>query len=268
MSLRNISTQEYRQIAKICERVHRTLSNEPFTNHLYVVLKDALPSVHFTIDHFSLKPLTMLEPLNQSLPDITFTMFQRFMHQHPGLQRYAEANQRRGSLLTELDPARYHKTELYNEVYRPVDINDQVWLAVGDRHELIAASYSRETAYTEHELLKLSLIQPQIHIAWKNWQRTRTLEKQLQDLQASRIESDEQARAALAIKNALQSLTPRRREIVELVAAGRTNLEIAADLKISRRTVEKHLEYIFAALGVRTRTALIYETGFKPNSSN
>ena len=261
MSLKSISTKEATQIAKICERTHRTSSNEPFTNHLYVVLKDALPCVHFTIDHFSLKPLTFHEPLNQSLPDITFTMFQRFMHQHPGLQRYSGNNQHIGSLLNELELNHYRKTELYNEVYRPVDIHDQVWVAVGDRNELIAASYSRETAYTEHELLKLSFIQPQIHIAWKNWQRTRELEAQLQNLQESRIQLDEQARAATAMKCALETLTPRRREIVELVAVGKTNLEIAADLKISCRTVEKHLEHIFNAVGVRTRAALLYETG-------
>jgi DNA-binding CsgD family transcriptional regulator len=50
-------------------------------------------------------------------------------------------------------------------------------------------------------------------------------------------------------------LTEREREILALVAAGKTNVEIAAILAISARTVQKHLEHIFQKLGVETRTA-------------
>jgi DNA-binding CsgD family transcriptional regulator len=50
-------------------------------------------------------------------------------------------------------------------------------------------------------------------------------------------------------------VTGREREVLALVAAGRTNGEIAAVLAISARTVQKHLEHIFQKLGVETRTA-------------
>lgn len=51
------------------------------------------------------------------------------------------------------------------------------------------------------------------------------------------------------------ALTRREREILALVAAGKTNAEIATVLSISARTVQKHLEHIFPKLGVETRTA-------------
>jgi DNA-binding CsgD family transcriptional regulator len=51
-------------------------------------------------------------------------------------------------------------------------------------------------------------------------------------------------------------LTAREREIAELVAAGRTNREIAAQLVLSTRTIEAHLRNIFAKLGVRSRVEL------------
>jgi DNA-binding CsgD family transcriptional regulator len=50
-------------------------------------------------------------------------------------------------------------------------------------------------------------------------------------------------------------VTEREREVLTLVAAGRTNGEIAAVLAISARTVQKHLEHIFEKLGVESRTA-------------
>jgi DNA-binding CsgD family transcriptional regulator len=51
------------------------------------------------------------------------------------------------------------------------------------------------------------------------------------------------------------NLSDREREILALVAVGKTNGEIATILAISARTVQKHLEHIFQKLGVETRTA-------------
>ncbi len=48
-------------------------------------------------------------------------------------------------------------------------------------------------------------------------------------------------------------LTKRQTEILHLIATGQTDGEIAGVLGISRRTVEKHLEHIYQALGVSNR---------------
>ncbi|MGH8890141.1 MAG: helix-turn-helix domain-containing protein [Acidothermaceae bacterium] len=55
----------------------------------------------------------------------------------------------------------------------------------------------------------------------------------------------------------LPSLTERQLELVELVAQGRTNGQIARHLGISEGTVRKHLENIFERLGVNNRTAAV-----------
>ena len=52
-------------------------------------------------------------------------------------------------------------------------------------------------------------------------------------------------------------LTRREREIVELLAEGMSNGEIALTLTIAPTTVRKHLENIYAKLGVHTRTAAV-----------
>ncbi len=53
----------------------------------------------------------------------------------------------------------------------------------------------------------------------------------------------------------LATLTPREREVLGWVAAGKTNGQIEQILGAMPRTVAKHLERIYEKLGVETRTA-------------
>ncbi len=59
----------------------------------------------------------------------------------------------------------------------------------------------------------------------------------------------------------LASLSGREREIAELVARGRTNREIAAELFLSEKTIESHLRKVFAKLGVSGRVGVAETVG-------
>jgi DNA-binding CsgD family transcriptional regulator len=50
-------------------------------------------------------------------------------------------------------------------------------------------------------------------------------------------------------------LTPRQIEVLALVARGRTNREIAAELVLSEHTVRRHLQNVYLRLGVSSRAA-------------
>ncbi len=53
----------------------------------------------------------------------------------------------------------------------------------------------------------------------------------------------------------MSPLSPRERDVLTLVAEGKTNGEVGAVLGLSPRTVGKHLEHVFEKFGVHTRTA-------------
>jgi predicted ATPase/DNA-binding CsgD family transcriptional regulator len=60
----------------------------------------------------------------------------------------------------------------------------------------------------------------------------------------------------VAPRQADNLLTPREREVADLVAQGMSSREVAAKLVISRRTVDVHVEHIFAKLGFNSRTQI------------
>jgi DNA-binding CsgD family transcriptional regulator len=51
------------------------------------------------------------------------------------------------------------------------------------------------------------------------------------------------------------SLTPRERQVVRLIAAGKTNRVIAEELRVSERTVDRHVSNILTKLDVPSRAA-------------
>jgi DNA-binding NarL/FixJ family response regulator len=60
-----------------------------------------------------------------------------------------------------------------------------------------------------------------------------------------RIESSAPARPA--------GLSPRQAQVLRLIADGKTNREIAETLVLSLRTVERHVEDLYAKIGARNR---------------
>jgi DNA-binding NarL/FixJ family response regulator len=70
--------------------------------------------------------------------------------------------------------------------------------------------------------------------------------------------------AAAAAGAALDQITEREREVLELVAKGQSNAEIAAGLYVSHATVKTHVSRLLMKLDARDRAQLVmiaYETG-------
>ncbi|MYS87564.1 response regulator [Embleya scabrispora] len=66
---------------------------------------------------------------------------------------------------------------------------------------------------------------------------------------------------------ALRAITAREREVLVLIAAGRTNAEIARTLHITEGTTKTHVGHLLAKLGARDRVHLViiaYRAGLGP----
>ena len=74
------------------------------------------------------------------------------------------------------------------------------------------------------------------------------------DMNAAMRTRGEDAEPVAALPN---PLTQREMDVLEWVARGKTNRDVADTLGMSPRTVNKHLEHIYEKLGVETRTAAV-----------
>lgn len=70
---------------------------------------------------------------------------------------------------------------------------------------------------------------------------------------------------AASLSNSIDSLSAQELRVLEAVAAGQTDKEVAAALGLQTKTVRNYLDRVFEKLGVNTRTqaALLYDRHFR-----
>ena len=131
-----------------------------------------------------------------------------------------------------------HRLEYYNCVVRPLGIEHQLrlWLPAspGTSRVFYFNRRTTDSDFSDRDATLLALLRPFLIAMHERF-----------ELREALIPVD------------VDGLTPREGEIVGWVARGKTNQEIAALLFVSEHTVRKHLENVYAKLGVHTRTSAV-----------
>jgi LuxR family maltose regulon positive regulatory protein len=83
---------------------------------------------------------------------------------------------------------------------------------------------------------------------------TEHLHRVIQAFQPATAQADSPARA---VRRLIEPLTDRELEVLRLLAAGRRNRDIAAELVVTLETVKKHTSHIFDKLGAANRTEAV-----------
>jgi DNA-binding CsgD family transcriptional regulator len=137
-----------------------------------------------------------------------------------------------------LSPRQFHRLELYQDLGRPLGVEDMIrlWIDPGGTADGARLEFDRpDWGFRERDRDVLNVMLPHLE----------------------RFRRRAARRRALARRPLADVLTDRQTEILELVAEGRTNGEIARILWISPHTVRKHLENVYTSLGIHNRTAAV-----------
>ena len=153
--------------------------------------------------------------------------FDRYFHEHPLVRYHAYQGGRSAQRISDSLPLeQFRRSALYNDYYRRIRIDHAMALPIYVRDGLLVSFVLNRTRrdFTDRERALLDLMRP--HLA-KIFRKV----------------------------NSFGGLTAREAEVLRWVAAGKSDAQIGAILRISARTVQKHLQNVYDKLGVESRTA-------------
>jgi len=153
--------------------------------------------------------------------------FDRHFHEHPLVRYHAYQGGRSAQRISDSLPLeKFRRSALYNDYYRRIRIDHAMALPIYVRDGLLVSFVLNRTRrdFTDRERALLDLMRP--HLA-KIFRKV----------------------------DSFGGLTAREAEVLRWVAAGKSDAQIGAILRISARTVQKHLQNVYDKLGVESRTA-------------
>lgn len=189
-------------------------------------------------------PDRVVAQVTPHLDDVWVGRFAKLVHENPLYRHWLETRDGRAYRFCDVTTREdLESTRLFREVYAPLGINYQIAFSLpSDADRILAIVLHREDRdFTDAERDFLNSARPYLIQVYLN---------ALAYADISRQSSTMLDKALVAT-----GLTARQAEVVRLVALGASNRDVAAQLGLSDRTVQKHLERAFRTLGVTTRSA-------------
>ena len=157
----------------------------------------------------------------------------------PGLRKGARGVLSINEFVTQRE---FERTALFNEIMRPIDVRFQLFVPLELPGYVATVSVNRRSPFFRGEIRKLRLFAPHLVRAHSNARAITRLRSLASDVPQLDLLRD-------------LGLTPRESHIMHWLIQGKRDSEISEILNSKTRTVEKHVQHIFARLGVETRTA-------------
>jgi DNA-binding CsgD family transcriptional regulator len=213
---------------------------------LLAAMHRVLPSEYVSLNEIGATPDQVLTIQEPDFPEMLLR-WTWHAHENPLLQYHQRTRDGRAYRFSDvISHEELHALPLYEQVYKPMGVEYQMAFTLPAREDrVLAIALSRgERDYSDAERDFTNRARPFLIQAYLN---------------AVAYDELRSARAGLAAAPdvrtlMLAGLTAREAEVVGLLALGRSNQHIAAELQISDRTVGKHLEHCFRKLGVADRS--------------
>jgi DNA-binding CsgD family transcriptional regulator len=173
--------------------------------------------------------------------------FDAHFREHPLVQVHGEQLHRHVHRISDsMSLSTFRRTPLYADYYRRIGIDHVLALPVHQSHGwLVSWVFNRRGRdFSDREAALLDQVRA-------------SLARLFEQTGWSPGVAAGQYKPRLPVLSAVAPLTPREREVLQWVAAGKTDRDIATILGASVRTVHKHLQHVYAKLGVETRTAAV-----------
>jgi DNA-binding CsgD family transcriptional regulator len=170
----------------------------------------------------------------------THDVFAAHVQEHPLVNHYRQTCDGRPVRISDfISQARFHNLVIYQDFFRRIPVEHQLAMTLAEPDATVIGVALNRGAhdFSDADRDVLTVMRPPLAAA--------LLRIRLRKLAAT---ADGPA------------LTAGERHILDLVAAGGTNVAIARALGNSPRTVAKHLEHIYRKLGVSSRSAAVART--------
>ena len=262
--IENQSHDQFNNVLALIEEVHKAKTKHEFRQRLIHGVGSLMPSnscvwTEFHTDVFeSNQANTVVAEISDDTIDTAqlLPVFNAYAYQHPVIAHVLRTNDTGANALSDkIERTAFHELELYKQFYNLQGIEDQLTIAYIENDCAKGLSIHRDYwGFTpdEHQLAE--------RIAHCTFAYYRALSEEPN----TSVTTDAPVIQINAIDfeqyHDVLGVTQRQAAILNQVATGHSNKQIASVLELSEGTVRKHLENCFRRLGVNNRVSAIIES--------
>ena len=222
------------------------LELDAFRDGLLEALRRAVPSDWASYNDLGTDPGDVISLVEPPLPAELHEVFAKHAYENPLVQHFQRTRDGRAHRMSDVATlAELRATNLYRELYEPIGLHFQLAFVLpsSDGHVIAFVLSRRHHDFSDEEVAFVEAARPHLIQAYNNAREHSSL---LQRLGQPATLPPKDLRA--------HGLTRREAEVLRRVAAGLSNADVAKELALSARTVQKHLENAYRKLGVKSRS--------------